>query len=1245
MKKVHLGLDLGIASVGWSLVDDQQNIIAIGSHLFKQLSDPKDNNKYGEGTRGEKRRARRNLSRKKQRKLDFLNMIDQFAYNNQVKLKSTGKLSSLYKSKYQDIFNFNENESATDFLFNQAHKYDFYKIYQKGFETELTPKELFLFLYQKLSNRGAFYLKTDKTIETYSYDQSLFKNILLDQYFKKNHKFRDKSNGDNSYSIFWNWLDIEFILRKCSYINEQFIEDYKKIFLRQRHFAYGPGWANPQSPWSVAYDENKQPIGHIWDQKIGFCPISLSKNQGNEIKAQKRLNQFYFIAELSSLISQLVYTKLNGHNLNYQQILTILNKSIFEDKKVTIKNIAKWLNHNESDFSNYPLDRERIKDNFEENQKLRKYFAKKNGIINKVTNSNISDLFEILVWIDEKRFEFILEYWEDQKGISNKKDKTVLNNSNFNESLEKAKKVFENINCDFEINYEKFVNFNDVKESDLNGTRGFGFNAYKEYLDKFFNRSNNSIELFDSFNVHFKKEIKDAEKYKYDLLDTAKFLPLKMFKKQEFLSPNVKNTLQESIRVINNVLGRYVYKNGWILQSIILETTWDSENLKNSINSKERKKEIAQYQSFMEKSHQDAKEKLEEYNLSTSDTNKRKYFLWKEQDSKDFYSGKVLELKDIDKWQIDHIIPESLSFNSNLENLVVTVRNEEKGKRTPFEFLGSEFTKLKNSLWKPLLDPDSDKDKEETKKEDQTKIPAILKRIRKQKFNYLKIEKLEDRIIGFVNSNLSETTYAIRKLKDGLVFFMENFNEKFPKSENQIIYDALKDCHIRTISGSHSQKFRKWMEFEIKDRKIATHHAHDASIIAFYSSLEKVDNWYKWMKNNDLRLYYATKFNEDRFKNQYNTIDFNYLKGIFSNPDNKFKEKINKAPFYYSFKPYKLDQKLNNQFYKEPLEKQWEIIKSIKPKQIFANENFNGYQIVDNKKHQVVYLNLLDETKAKNIFDLFWHLHNYIIEGKTTEQYCKENWVLTNHDLIEELYKLIDKDLLSQTYDENKKILKKDFNIFKMINDKHKSDLSVFANLIEFETKIKLNELNNQEEYLKHLLDNYVLIIKNDKLIKINKIKTISKEEYNPTYQLVNKKYQTKSSKNKYIFEKEKQLKLAHNQTLLGDSMKMIVLLKYKDTNNKEKMQFFKINQLNQIVRAPKEYEIIQFIDPNIWYYYDKEVWKIQNLAIAQNQILFICISNKNKQDKKDILKTYTGGDWKEHQELFNKMMRIKKDQ
>ena len=1236
-KKVHLGLDLGIASVGWSLVDSEQGIIAMGSHLFKQLSDPKDNKKYGEGTRGEQRRARRNLSRKKQRKLDFLNMIDQFSYNNQIKLKTINKISSLYKPEYQKIFGFNKTESATDFLFRKAHQYDFYKIYRKGFEKELNPKELFLFLYQKLSVRGAFYLKyNEKTINDYTYEDSLFKNVLLGQYFKQHHKFRDKSNGDKSFSIFWNWLDIEFILRKCSYISENFIEDYKKIFLRHRHFSHGPGWSDPLSPWSVDYDENRNPIGHIWDKKIGFCPVSLSKNDGDETKAQKRLNQFYFIAELSSLISQLVYTKLDEHYLTNKEILIILNKSIFSNQKVNIKNMAKWLNHKEIDFSNYPRDKDLTKDNFEENKKLRRYFDEKKPIIQNITNHNISDLFETLVWIDEKRFELILEYWEDQK------DKTALNNKNPQKCLDDAKNIFKDTKLEFEINYENLINFNDVRESDLNGTRSFGYNAYKEYLDKFLSESTEHPKEFDSFNVHFKKERESAEKYKYSFSDKAKLLPLKMFEKQEFLSPNVKNTLQEAIRVIDNVLKRYIYKNAWILESIILETTWDSENLKNSINSQNRKKEISQYQKFMEKSHQAAEKELAEYGITASWINKRKYFLWKEQDSKDFYSGLSLELREIEKWQVDHIIPESISFNSNLENLVVTVRNEEKGKRTPFEFLGEQFHKLKYGLWKPLLDPEDkkeDKKAEKKEKEEKQQIPGILKRIRKQKLEYLTMEKLEEKVLGFINSNLSETTYAIRKLKEGLIFFIKNFNEKFSEKENSAVFNALNNCEIRTISGNHSQRFRRWMEFEAKDRKIAIHHAHDASIIALYSSFPEVDEWYKWMRSNDLKVYYAKNFKSDRFNNKYKTIDFNLLKGIFSNPDNQLVNKITSAPFYYSFKPYKLDKKLNNTFYKQPIEKQWEIVKTIKPKQIFTNENFNGYQIIDDKKYQVIYWNLLDDTKAKNVFELFQKLHNDLTNGKSIVQHCQENQILTDPNLVNELYKLIDKNLFDKSYEEHKKLLKKDLNIFKNINEKVKIDLSIFNNLIEFETKIELKSLENQAEYLGHLLNNYILIIKDKQLIKVNKIKIISDKEYFPTYELINKNYETKSSQNKYIFNKKYQSILSHNQTLLGDSMKMIALLKFDD-DDKEKIEFFKVNQLNEIVRAPKKYEMIKLIDPNIWYYFDNNIWELSTFAIAGNQIWFSCVSDKNK---KNILKKYTKGNWKEEQELFNKMMRIKK--
>ena len=174
------------------------------------------------------------------------------------------------------------------------------------------------------------------------------------------------------------------------------------------------------------------------------------------------------------------------------------------------------------------------------------------------------------------------------------------------------------------------------------------------------------------------------------------------------------------------------------------------------------------------------------------------------------------------------------------------------------------------------------------------------------------------------------------------------------------------------------------------------------------------------------------------------------------------------------------------------------------------------------------------------------------------------------------------------------------------------------------------------------LLKNYFLIIRNDKLLKISKIRYISKDKYIPTYELADKKYETKSSKNKYVFNKEKQLKLSHNQTLYGEAMKMIALLRYENKKGEEEIKFFKINQLNKVIRAPEKYEIIKLINPNIWYYYKNEIWKITNLDIHSGQIKIECKSNEDKKIIKSIRKYYSNGNWGEHQELFNKIMRIK---
>lgn len=61
----HIGLDIGIASVGWSVIEDDYSVIELGSNIFNSCE--ASNNQ----TRREMRQARRLLRRKKTRIKDF----------------------------------------------------------------------------------------------------------------------------------------------------------------------------------------------------------------------------------------------------------------------------------------------------------------------------------------------------------------------------------------------------------------------------------------------------------------------------------------------------------------------------------------------------------------------------------------------------------------------------------------------------------------------------------------------------------------------------------------------------------------------------------------------------------------------------------------------------------------------------------------------------------------------------------------------------------------------------------------------------------------------------------------------------------------------------------------------------------------------------------------------------------------------------------------------------------------------
>ncbi len=1232
-KKVHIGLDLGIASVGWSIVDENQVIIAQGSHLFDQLTDPKTNTKYGEGIRGLTRRTRRTLSRRRQRKLDFLNMIDQYNDNNQYKLLKTGKLSKLFKNEYQAIFGFTKEYSSTSFLLNDINKYDVYKIWKEGFDRELNPKELFAFLYFKLSMRGSFHIN-DKTIESSSYDTSLLKKHFQDKILLNVGKYRSSTNSDEPFGIYNNWNDIEYILKKCQYVSSQFINDYKNIFMRHREFSKGPGsykLGKYQSPWGIQANDKNNPTKpkyeNLWDSKIGFCNISLYNCGGNYEKTEKKLNNFFFLGSLSNLISQLIYLKIGEKdNKEYiNQIIEMVNYYILKHENITKKRIKDYFKTkgigNIDNIKGFPTTKDKLDSNFESLDKITQYFEKEKPIIRK-KDFNIQLDWQKLYELENIRFIIASKYFEKATEKDNIQNKDLRGSKQELEEIIKQKNnqaIFDYFNVDIDA----FLNFNKIKETDFNGTYNYGKTSYYDYIDNFFRNPSQT----KGFSVHYKNEIFESKKYIYQFSkNNSNYLPEKLFDKMDFISPNVKNTLLETIRVLNRILRQYIYKSNLKVESIMLESTSDDNKNTFSLYSEQKKKDIVQEQNWYKKRRKDAELFCKDKSIPLEGKNWKKVALWKEQDECDLYTGKKISENEIIECQIDHIIPESKSFNTKLENLILTKDNNWKSNKVPMEFATTQIIELWDKLYKI--------DEKSNKKDFETKYKEL-------KLKNLKTTREDLNKINFINRNLSETTYAISKFIDALRFYKEQYllNERIDdiKDENNKI-SLLKDMQIRSINGYYSQKLRKLFGLDKKDREMSNHHSHDASLIAIFSSFEKINKFYNFQLSKTAQDYNIENRQKDK-ENDNNEFQFSpylYLKS--HKHDLKLEniaETIDKTKCIFSFKKVTILPK-RKKWDSMDINEQFKYLESIKPKKLFNEEQLTSY-IVDNQGNcrQKSYYSLITGDEGK-IWDLFIFIKKQLLEKFNNDEskirdidfneFNSDKFFydfISSREIIYKLYSLVKNEIRDDIAELGKEELK---------DIKKKNIFSNYLNNIFINNQLdgvfdpRLNRTLNKEFdkiYIDKLCKDYIPIIQNNRLQLISKIRIITKL-FDPNWKLSNKKL----SKNN-IFMKNNEIKTTNNPerflkntTYVGANHKAYILLKYKNNNDKEIINYFVIDQFNKIIAEPKNSKKVLLIDKNKWYKIDNDIYKISYLHPYNHNFTIECINNKNK---KPITKTLSG--------------------
>ena len=134
--KVNIGLDIGITSVGWSILDEDNNILKLGVRLFDDVANEKDG-KLDNVQRRECRTQRRRIRRARTRKQAYLNYL----------------VSQNWFNSYDEAVEFITNFDLIKFGYDNP-----IELRIQALENKISKDELIFLLFHYLHHRGYLYI-------------------------------------------------------------------------------------------------------------------------------------------------------------------------------------------------------------------------------------------------------------------------------------------------------------------------------------------------------------------------------------------------------------------------------------------------------------------------------------------------------------------------------------------------------------------------------------------------------------------------------------------------------------------------------------------------------------------------------------------------------------------------------------------------------------------------------------------------------------------------------------------------------------------------------------------------------------------------------------------------------------------------------------------------------------------------------------------------------------------------------
>ncbi len=770
MEKVNyrIGLDLGIASVGWAAIltdskGEPKHIIDLGVRVFDKAEVPKT----GASLAAARRMARstRRVTRRRRHRLDRIKLL----------LQSEGLIKL-------DVF--------MDRYYHSPGLPNVYKLRYEALDRILTPDEFAQVLIHLAKHRG---FKSNRKSETKSkengkvlaainknkevFEQKDYRTVGEMIYCDKSFYTEDNSSSDGciftprnkagnyQHMILRSMIEdeVHFIFERqrqfgSTYASQEFEEKYTKIFTSQRSFDLGPGkQANGKpSPYAISGFGNR----------VGICEFE---------KEEKRAPKAAFTAELFVALQRINNLRISCDNGSYRNLNNeerdVLLKELLSRKEVTYMKVRSLLQLTEQqrfNLLNYST-KDISESSVEKTEKaafikMTYFYAFSKVFGNKfkeIPPAKIQDLYDSVAAI-------LTEYKNDDSRTA-RLEQLGIDSEQIDELLSMNPSKYQHLSIKAMRKIIPFL------------LKGYTYDKACESAGYDFKGDSIGKKL----HILKGKEITDAI--------------------NDITNPVVKRSVSQAVKVLNAIILRYgsPMAVNIELSREMAKTYKDREQIKKDNDNR-----------FAE--NEKIKAELRSNGLiSPTGQDIVKYRLWQEQNHICPYSGRMIPYEDLFKpgFEIDHIIPYSITFDDSYRNkvLVYAEENQKKGNRTPYEYLASDEMKWQEFIARLNICT-----------RDFKKRQKLLKQ------HVSAAEKAE-----FKQRNLNDTKYITR-----MFYNLIRENLELAPMEG-------KKKQVWAVNGAVTAYLRKRWGFSVKDRSTDKHHALDAAVIACCTDgmIRKISNY------------------------------------------------------------------------------------------------------------------------------------------------------------------------------------------------------------------------------------------------------------------------------------------------------------------------------------------------------------------------------------------------------------------